>query len=42
LNLRGAVFDLDGTMVDNMRWHARAWIALVRAHASGRVNARAG
>ncbi len=34
MNLRGAVFDLDGTMVDNMRWHARAWIALVRAHAS--------
>jgi HAD superfamily hydrolase (TIGR01509 family) len=34
LKLRGAVFDLDGTMVDNMRWHARAWIALVRAHTS--------
>jgi HAD superfamily hydrolase (TIGR01509 family) len=32
LTLRGAVFDLDGTMVDNMRWHARAWIAMVRAH----------
>ena len=31
--MKGAVFDLDGTLVDNMRWHARAWIALVRAHA---------
>lgn len=34
--LRGAVFDLDGTLVDNMRWHARAWTALVRAHARDR------
>lgn len=33
MTLRGAVFDLDGTLVDNMRWHARAWIALARAHA---------
>ena len=33
MTLRGAVFDLDGTLVDNMRWHARAWTALVRAHA---------
>lgn len=32
MKLRGAIFDLDGTVVDNMRWHARAWIALVRAH----------
>ncbi len=34
MKLRGAVFDLDGTLVDNMRWHARAWTALVRAHAT--------
>ena len=34
MTLRGAVFDLDGTLVDNMRWHARAWISLVRAHAA--------
>ena len=32
MTLRGAVFDLDGTLVDNMRWHARAWTALLRAH----------
>ena len=33
MKFAGAVFDLDGTLVDNMRWHARAWTALVRAHA---------
>lgn len=25
-----AVFDMDGTLVDNMRFHARAWVALMR------------
>lgn len=35
MTLRGAVFDLDGTLVDNMRWHARAWVSLVRAHTKG-------
>lgn len=25
---RAAVFDMDGTLVDNMRFHTRAWVAL--------------
>ncbi len=25
--VRAAVFDMDGTLVDNMRWHVRAWVA---------------
>lgn len=25
---QGAIFDLDGTVADNMPWHARAWIEL--------------
>lgn len=27
---RAAIFDLDGTLVDNMRFHARAWVQMVR------------
>jgi len=27
---RAAVFDLDGTLVDNMRYHGDAWLALAR------------
>ena len=27
---RAAVFDLDGTLVDNMRYHGDAWLALTR------------
>jgi beta-phosphoglucomutase len=25
---RALIFDLDGTLVENMPWHARAWAAL--------------
>ncbi|HXN55102.1 MAG TPA: HAD family phosphatase [Myxococcales bacterium] len=28
MRLRAAIFDLDGTLVDNMAFHARAWSAL--------------
>jgi HAD superfamily hydrolase (TIGR01509 family) len=28
MRLRAAIFDLDGTLVDNMAFHARAWMAL--------------
>lgn len=28
MRLRAAIFDLDGTLVDNMAFHARAWTAL--------------
>jgi len=28
--LRAAVFDLDGTLVDNMRYHGEAWVRLAR------------
>jgi HAD superfamily hydrolase (TIGR01509 family) len=28
MRLRAAIFDLDGTLVDNMAFHARAWAAL--------------
>ena len=28
--LRAAVFDMDGTLVDNMAWHARAWVETCR------------
>jgi len=28
--LLAAVFDLDGTLVDNMSFHAKAWVALMR------------
>ncbi len=24
---RAAIFDLDGTLVDNMRYHVQAWLA---------------
>lgn len=27
---RAAVFDMDGTLVDNMRFHTRAWVALAK------------
>lgn len=27
-----ALFDLDGTLVDNMRFHAQAWVELCRRH----------
>jgi beta-phosphoglucomutase-like phosphatase (HAD superfamily) len=29
---RGFVFDLDGTIVDNMALHARAFVTFVRRH----------
>lgn len=32
---RGAVFDLDGTLVDNMRYHGEAWVRLARRLGSG-------
>lgn len=28
--IRAAVFDMDGTLVDNMRFHADAWLEMVR------------
>ena len=30
--MRAALFDLDGTLVDNMSYHARAWMDLCRQH----------
>jgi len=32
---RAAVFDLDGTLVDNMRFHGDAWVGLARRLGSG-------
>jgi HAD superfamily hydrolase (TIGR01509 family) len=29
-DLRAAVFDMDGTLVDNMRYHTHAWVALTK------------
>ena len=29
-NRRAAIFDLDGTLVDNMAFHARAWVEFSR------------
>jgi beta-phosphoglucomutase len=29
--IRAALFDLDGTLVDNMRWHIDAWLETARA-----------
>lgn len=29
---RAAIFDLDGTLVDNMRFHGEAWMAFCRRH----------
>ena len=29
-NLRAAIFDMDGTLVDNMKYHVAAWIELFR------------
>jgi len=26
------IFDMDGTMIDSMPWHARAWVEFVRRH----------
>ncbi len=26
------IFDMDGTMVDSMPWHARSWVAFTRRH----------
>ncbi|MGZ3458995.1 MAG: HAD hydrolase-like protein, partial [Archangium sp.] len=28
--LAAAIFDLDGTLVDNMRFHVQAWVAMAR------------
>jgi beta-phosphoglucomutase-like phosphatase (HAD superfamily) len=28
------IFDMDGTMIDSMPWHARSWVEFVRATAS--------
>jgi len=30
--LRAAVFDMDGTLVDNMRFHNTAWVEMARRH----------
>ena len=30
--MRAALFDLDGTLVDNMAFHARAWMQLCERH----------
>ena len=29
--LAAAIFDLDGTLVDNMRFHVQAWVAMSRS-----------
>ena len=29
--LSAAIFDLDGTLVDNMRFHVQAWVAMSRS-----------
>ncbi|MDQ3262447.1 MAG: HAD family phosphatase [Myxococcota bacterium] len=32
MRVRAAVFDMDGTLVDNMRFHGAAWMAFTRRH----------
>ena len=36
MNLNGKVealiFDMDGTMIDSMPWHARSWVEFARRH----------
>lgn len=36
---RAAVFDMDGTLVDNMRFHSRAWLTLAERHGIAGVSA---
>ncbi len=31
-NIRAAIFDMDGTMIDNMKYHQQAWQAFFRQH----------
>ena len=31
----GVIFDVDGTMVDNVAWHENAWLELSRRHGLG-------
>jgi len=30
--IQALIFDMDGTMVDSMPWHAQSWLALARKH----------
>jgi len=32
MHLRAVVFDMDGTLVDNMRFHGQAWMAFTHRH----------
>lgn len=32
MKLKALLFDMDGTIIDNMRFHDQAWFALLRAH----------
>jgi len=32
LPVEALIFDMDGTMIDSMPWHARSWVEFVRRH----------
>lgn len=32
MRIQGLIFDMDGTMVDSMPWHARSWLAFCESH----------
>ncbi|WP_255632187.1 HAD family phosphatase [Xenophilus sp. Marseille-Q4582] len=32
LPVQGLIFDMDGTMVDSMPWHAKSWVEFTRRH----------
>ena len=32
MRTEGLIFDMDGTMIDSMPWHAKSWVAFARRH----------
>ena len=35
MQVQGLIFDMDGTMVDSMPWHAKSWVEFARRHGIG-------
>ncbi|PZQ73945.1 MAG: HAD family phosphatase, partial [Variovorax paradoxus] len=32
MTIEALIFDMDGTMIDSMPWHAKSWVAFARQH----------